>query len=123
MKSNVVTHALLNIASSHPNRADIIFIQEPWWGRISLDVKSGNPIMGLPSHPDWTAILPSAPNQRPDVAIYVTRKHVGWRTQLRTDLFAHPSILAIEVVTERDTFTLVNVSGLYGLLTCGTLEV
>lgn len=109
MKSNIVTHALSNIASSHSNRADIILVQEPWWDWIGLDVKSGEPILGLPTHPDWVAILPSAPDHRPDVAIYMTRRHMGWRTQLRSNLFSHPSILAVDVVTERDVFMIVNI--------------
>jgi len=39
------------------NSSDIIFIQEPSWGRIrnvaSMTDKVGDPVMGMPKHPAW----------------------------------------------------------------------
>jgi hypothetical protein len=52
MKSNVVTHSLLNISSSKGYPADVILIQEPWFGRIGIDVITGKDIFGCPSHPN-----------------------------------------------------------------------
>src|SRR5258708_10003089 len=65
MKSHVVTHSLLNIASFSPFSADIILIQEPWYGRIGIDVITGKTIFGTPSHRDWMCILSIHRNHTP----------------------------------------------------------
>ena len=54
-------------------------------------------------------ILPSFHDQMPDVAIYVPKTRNSWHVQSRSDLFAHPSIMAIDVITEQDTFLVINI--------------
>ena len=63
-------------------------------------------------------ILPSFHDQMPDVAIYVPKTHNSWHVQSCSDLFAHPSIMAIDVITEQDTFLVINV---YNPSDCSTL--
>ena len=109
MKSNALMHSLLNVSSSSPFATDIILFQEPWYGRIGIDVVSGQDIFGTPSHRDWMCILPSFHNQAPDVAIYVPKTRNSWHVQSRSDLFSHPSIITIDIITEHDTFLMVNV--------------
>ena len=109
MKSNTCIHSLLNISSSHPFATDIILIQEPWYGRIGIDVISGKDIYGVPSHRDWMSILPPHGDQPPDVAIYVPKSRSSWQVQARSDLFSNPSILAIDVITKHKSFLVINV--------------
>ena len=109
MKSNTCIHSLLNISSSPPFAADIILIQEPWYGRIGIDVISGKDIYGIPFHRDWMSILPPHGDQPPDVAIYVPKARSLWQVQARSDLFSNPSILAIDVITEQESFLVINV--------------
>ena len=108
MKSNVLMHSLLNVSSSNPFSTDVILFQEPWYRRIGIDVTSGQDIFGTPSHRDWMCILPSFHNQTLDVAIYVPKTRNSWHVQSRSDLFAHPSIMAIDVITKQDTFLVIN---------------
>jgi len=44
-KRNTTTHAVLNVASSMRPPADLVLIQEPWFGRIGVnaDMAQGNP--------------------------------------------------------------------------------
>ena len=109
MKSNYAIHSLLNVSSSGNFVADIILIQEPWFGRIGIDVISGHDILGCPSHPDWQCILPPFGNLRPDVAIYVPKSHPSWTIEVRTDLISHPSILLVDITTLDNTFHITNV--------------
>ena len=54
-------------------------------------------------------ILPSFHDQAPDIAIYVPKTRNSWHVQSRSDLFSHPSIIAVDIITEHDTFLVVNV--------------
>jgi ribonuclease HI len=118
MKSNVAIHSLLSVSSSRPFTADIILIQEPWFGRIGIDVITGKDILGTPSHRDWMCILPTHGDLPPDVAIYVPKSRNGWQIQVRSDLFSHPSIIAVDIITGLDTFLLINV---YNPADCSSL--
>jgi hypothetical protein len=118
MKSNVVIHSLLSVSSSRPFTADIILIQEPWYGRIGINVITGKDILGIPSHRDWMCILPIHGNLPPDVAIYVPKSRTGWQIQVRSDLFSHPSIVAADIITRLDTFLLINI---YNPADCSSL--
>ena len=82
MKSNYAIHSLLNVSSSGRFVADVILIQEPWFGRIGIDVISGLDVLGCPSHPDWQCILPPFGDLRPDVAIYVPKSHPTWKLEV-----------------------------------------
>ena len=77
-KSNTTLHAVLSDASSLSPPADLILIQEPWYGHIGVNAQmaQGNPITdqhGCPKHKDWQAVLPpsSSPSSPPDVIAYV----------------------------------------------------
>ena len=81
-KSNTITHSILSIASSMRPPADIILIQEPYYGKIGTNpqMAQGNPIFnnwGCPKHKDWQALLPSttSPSSPPDVMAYVPSQH------------------------------------------------
>jgi hypothetical protein len=67
MKSNVAIHSLLSVSSSRPFTADILLIQEPWYGRIGIDVITGKDIFGTPSHRDWMCILPTHGDLPPEL--------------------------------------------------------
>ena len=43
------------------------------------------------------------------MAIYVSKIHNSWHIQFRSDLFSHPSIITINVITDQDTFLMINV--------------
>ena len=49
MKSNALMHSLLNVSSSSPFATDIILFQEPWYGRIGIDVVSGDRLPTIPA--------------------------------------------------------------------------
>jgi len=116
MKSNYVTHVLLNSASLRNSDtdhsvpiSDIILIQEPWIGKIGLDVKSGADVLGPNSHPDWTAILPFCPpDTKPDVLAYVRKSHPGWRLSNRMDIAARPDTLTLEISYDGGSVLLTN---------------
>src|ERR1700679_2329746 len=91
MRSNAAIHSLLNISSAqlldgvdtNPFTSDVILIQEPWYGRIGIDITSGQDILGLPSHRDWISILPPFGDLKPDVAIYVPTPPPHFQVQTR----------------------------------------
>ena len=109
MKSNYAIHSLLNVSSSGRFVADIILIQEPWFGRIGINVISGHDILGCPSHPDWQCILPPFGDLRPDVAIYIPKTHPSWSLKVQTDLISHPSILLVDISTLDNIFHILNI--------------
>jgi len=109
MRSNAVTHSLLNIVSSHTYQADVILLQEPWFSQIGIDVISSKDILGCPAHPDWMCILPPSLDSKPNVAIYVPKIRNSWQVQARHELYPHPSILTIDIITQHNTFLVINV--------------
>ena len=118
MKSNYAIHSLLNVSSSGRFVADVILIQEPWFGKIGINVISGHDILGCPSHSDWQYILPPCGDLKPDVAIYIPKSHPGWKLEVRTDLISHPSILVVDISSSDDVFHITNV---YNLSDCSSL--
>ena len=108
-KSNHIIHSLVNVSSLWPFSTDIILIQEPWYAQIDIDVTTGKDIYGTPSHKDWMCILPVHGKEPPDVAIYVPKQRNQWHIQICHDLFTHPSIIALDVITRDNTFLLINV--------------
>jgi len=114
-KSNITLHAVLSDASSLSPPADLILIQEPWYGRIGVNAQmaQGNPITDqfrCPKHKDWQAVLPpSSPSSPPDVVAYVPSHQTTWTFQQRSDIISHPSIMCLEVESGAHPFLVVNI--------------
>jgi hypothetical protein len=115
-KRNSTTHTVLSVASSMKPPADLILIQEPYYGKIGTNPKmaQGNPITdvyGCPKHRDWQAILPpsTSPSTPPDVIAYVPSHRTGWTFQLRADIVSHPGILCLEINSSAHPFLVINV--------------
>ena len=115
-RSNSAVHAILSIASSMKPPADLVLIQEPYFGRIGVDPRmaQGNPItevFGCPKHIDWQAIIPplSPTDDRPDVIAYVPSQRSLWTFQPRTDIISHRSLLCLEINSSSHPFIVFNV--------------
>jgi len=115
-KSNVTLHTVLSDASSLSPPADLILIQEPWYGRIGVNAQmaQGNPItdqFGCPKHKDWQAVLPpsSSPTSPPDVIAYIPSHKTAWTCQQRSDIIAHPSVMCLEIQSGAHPFLVMNV--------------
>ena len=115
-KGNSTTHAILSVTSSMRPQADIVLIQEPWYGKIGVDTKmaQGNPITtkyGCPNHPDWQAILPSnsSINNRPDVVYYVPHWRNNWTFQQRSDIINSTHLMCLEINSSSPPFLIFNV--------------
>lgn len=91
-RSNKAMHALF---SSKELDADLILIQEPWWGRISQ-----NGAEGSVSTPKYSPIIPINPipqETRPRVMAYVKKGRNDFTITLRTDLLASLDAQILEV--------------------------
>jgi len=115
-KSNITLHAVLSDASSLSPPADLILIQEPWYGRIGVNAQmaQGNPITDqfeCPKHKDWQAIIPpsSSPSSPPDVIAYVPSHRAAWTFQQRSDIISHPSVMCLEIESGAHPFLVMNV--------------
>jgi len=115
-KSNTTTHAILNVASSLSPPADLILIQEPYFGKIGINAQmaQGNPIvdvLGTPKHRDWQAILPqsSSLSDPPDVMFYIPTKRAKWTFQIRSDIVSTSCLTCIEIKSDSDSFFVFNV--------------
>jgi len=92
--------------------ADLVLIQEPWFGRIGVDaaMAQDNPIsdvFGTVSHPNWQALIPPFDPSlgKPDVLAYVPKVRANWSFQLRTDLISVEQARGIFYTTQ-DTLLL-----------------
>ena len=104
-RRNEATHALLN----ENDMDDILFIQEPWFGRIGTkrsDTEAqGKQVMGGAANPRWTLHYPHFPSsKRAKVMTYIRihdRDHPFRKNKcrgiVRNDLCAHPSILITDI--------------------------
>ena len=115
-RSNSCMHSILSIASSMTPAADIIFIQEPYYGKIGINagMAQGNPIFdvfGCPKHRDWQAIIPplSSPDNKPDVIAYVPSTRSHWTFQLRADIVSSQNLMCVQVDSSSPSFFLFNV--------------
>jgi hypothetical protein len=115
-KSNKTTHAILNIASSMSPPADLILIQEPWFGKVGVNpqMAQGNPIIdnyGCPKHKDWQAVLPSSATSSsfPDVVTYVPSSRSRWTFSQRSDIISSPGVLCLEISSSSPSFLVFNV--------------
>ena len=96
--------------------ADLILIQEPYFGKIGTNpqMAQGNPIFdihGCPKHRDWQAILPShsSADNRPDVVCYIPSRRSNWTFQLRSDLVSHNRLMCLEISSSSLPFLVFNV--------------
>jgi len=110
--SNVLTHALL--ASNPP--ADIILIQEPWYGYIGtcqsdIDPASTNTLRGVAS-PLWNFIYPGLVNPgttRAKIMAYSHKTNPIFTVSNCLNLVSHPSLMTLEVIMGDDHFLITNV--------------
>ena len=96
--------------------ADLILIQEPYFGKIGTNpqMAQGNPIFNIhrcPKHRDWQAILPShsSADNRPNVVCYVPSHRSNWTFQLRSDLVSHNGLMCLEISSSSLPFLVFNV--------------
>ena len=115
-KCNSTTHAILQIASSLSPPADLILIQEPYFGRIGVNtgMAQGNPIYdvhGCPKHTDWQPIVPlfSPHLGNPNVVTYVPNQRVNWTFQLRTDLVSALGLMCLQIDSTSPSFLVFNI--------------
>ena len=95
--------------------ADLILIQEPYFGKIGTNPKmaQGNPIFdiyGCPKHKDWQAILPpnSSADNLPDVVMYVPSQRTKWTFQQRSDIITSTNLMCLEVNSTSPPFLVFN---------------
>ena len=98
-------HALLNTNTSD----DILFIQEPWFGRIGTarddKMREGREVLGGAGHPSWQLLYPHYTNDEcAKVMTYIRthdRDHIFKKNYLKgsahLDLCAHPCILITDI--------------------------
>lgn len=104
-RRNAIMHTLLNTNTDD----DILFVQEPWFGRIGNlradGEREGKEVYGGAGHPSWNLFYPyTAHNQRAKVMTYVRIhdrdrifKKNYLRGSVRLDLCAHPCILIMDI--------------------------
>jgi len=114
-RRNTTVHTILSIASSMCPPADLILIQEPYYGKIGTNPRTaqGNPIFdvhGCPKHRDWQAIVPpySSPDHVPDVIAYVPSRRSAWTFQLRLDIVLHQGLMCLEINSTSHPFLIFN---------------
>jgi hypothetical protein len=110
--SNVLTHALL--ASDPP--ADIILIQEPWYGHIGTRWSDTDPVgtntLGGVASPLWNFIYPGLVNPGTTwakVMAYSRKTNPIFTVSNCLDLVSHPSLMTLEVIVGDDHFLITNV--------------
>lgn len=122
-KGNINTHSLLNsflpwssaissnVTPTNPSlTADIVMVQEPWWGRISIDTTTNRDIIGTVNHKEWTRILPSITDPYLDVVTYVRNNiGLGFRFSPQPDLCNSPSVLIVELQHANGSLFIINI--------------
>ena len=56
------------------------------------------------------SILRPHGDQPPDVAFYVPKSRTSWHVQVQSNLFTHPSIIVLDIITETKSFLVIKVS-------------
>ena len=115
-RNNASVHAILSVASSMSPPADLILIQEPYYGKVGTNtgMAQGNPIYdiyGCPKHQHWQVLLPdgSAPDNKPDVLIYVPNRRTKWTFHLRSDIVSAKGLMCVEIRSSSNPFLVFNV--------------
>lgn len=111
-KSNTVQHVLLNDSLAGSRRRDLIFLQEPWYGKIGVDyerqsTESRDERQGTVNNSEWI-VIPPIEGKAFDVVTYVRKNHEGWNVTMRPDLISHPSIQVIQVITDKEDALFIN---------------
>src|ERR1700709_689489 len=96
--SNVRMHTILNTLTD----VDIIFFQEPWYGRIGVARSStdqhGTDIKGTVANPAWDLYIPNATaDGPPHVATFVRKGIHLLRARSRPDVIESKDIISIGV--------------------------
>jgi ribonuclease HI len=101
----------VNVARSHPrlstilnssfDSVDILYVQEPWYGRIGVgpsdDDPDGEEVLGTQRHQGWVALEPLS-SGRPQVSAYVNRRRARHlNVQLDDVLPANAGLLGLQV--------------------------
>jgi len=106
------------LLNEHLNLSDIIFIQEPLWGRIcnvaSMTDNVGDPIMGMLKHPAWRRFFPKPadPNlnsDRPRVTAFVHQCLWAMKPKLCSDIFKSQDIMLLTLNGLRGQLHMLNV--------------
>ena len=108
-RSNARMHFILNTFTDY----DILFLQEPWWGRIgtarSITDPAGLAVKGSVACPAWDSFLPHITlDQTPQVITYVRRNTQRLSAQPRPDILNSPDILLMSFTYGDFSFFTVN---------------
>jgi hypothetical protein len=113
----------VNVARSHPRLAsilntvfdsvDILFVQEPWHGRIGVGPSDDNPdgedALGTQRHTGWVALEPLAPG-RPQASAYINRRRARHlNVELDDVLPANAGLLGLQVSVGKARLRAVNI--------------
>ena|SRR6266850_6740022 len=99
--SNYRLHAILN----SNKKADILLIQEPWFGTINTNCSDtdleGIPVLGMVANPLWEIIYPqSQPGQRCKVVAYQRIASTHFSVTNQIDLSSNYHMLTLNVHTD-----------------------
>ena len=109
-QSNIRLHAILN----SNKKADIILVQEPWFGTVNTACSdtdpTGTPILGTVANPLWEIIyLQTQPGQRCKVVAYRCIASSHFSVTNRIDLSSNYHILTMDVHSDHETFRVYNI--------------
>ena len=103
------------ILETRKNILDIILIQEPPQSLLrhipSYTNPEGNPVYGMPKHPDWSLFIlnDEYTDSYPRVVTYVNRRISRLRFSLRKDLINHQNINVIDFHNRQNINFIINV--------------
>jgi hypothetical protein len=109
-RSNFRLHAILN----SNKKADIILVQEPWFGTINTTRSdtdpSGTQVLGTVANPLWEILYPrSLPGQRCKVVAYRRIASTHFTVTNRIDLSSNYHLMTLDVHTDHETFRIYNI--------------
>jgi len=110
-RSNVATHTLLQTSN-----ADILLIQEPWYGHVQVarsdSDPSGDTVSGVAHNPRWESFLPPhSPSDICKVSVYVRTDLARSATIINnlTHPLASASLMVLDLHLNEEQICLVNV--------------
>jgi len=110
-KNKLIVDTILETQFSY----DIVFIQEPSWSIIhsipSSNNCEGEPLVGVPHHPNWTmfARLPSNQSDYPRAMTFINIHISCLCFSLQNDILNHRDIFCISFLNQVSTFFMINV--------------
>jgi len=111
-KNKVLTDIILE---NNKNSTDIVFIQEPSRSLIrqvpSHSNPEGDPIFGMPNHPEWTLFTHPDVSQDnyPCIATYVNKRLSKLRFALRLDIVNHRDISILAFHSDYNINFIINI--------------